>query len=474
MSTVKIGSSFFRNELKEYDNWHWAIIREAIQNSIDAKGSRSIDIAIYEDDSSTHLIWENNGESMTREVLTDKLLNLGESGKRFEGTVGGFGKAKVLLYFAHSQYRIFTGDLQVYGQGGDYEIQEAAETIKGTRSHVVIEGHHASELREQVHKLCRYLTWTGNVYLWTPGSQDRSKLTKATNLRRRSEIELGTIYTNRSEQNTLVVRSGGIPMFSCYNGYSGLVVVDLKATTGVLTANRDGLTWQWRSQLEQFLTELGTNSNSAFRVPNQTIKYPGYKYHYHPEPKKIATPQPKAVTTPVAAYSPKDFTKNNTTDFSPHSYEEQTTPEKITPEKTTPVQDPTPQFFLRNASGRKIPKDYLPESFSTYAKKLLHSWTQMLIKLHHVRGMSGTFSVGFVFEPEVRALYQKDENEVIYYIAPVDVSNMKKAWKLDYAGKQSLLAVAAHELVHGMGYGYHGESFACAYTDFMGEVLAKY
>jgi len=50
--------------------------------------------------------------------------------------------------------------------------------------------------------------------------------------------------------------------------------------------------------------------------------------------------------------------------------------------------------------------------------------------------------------------------------------SFKKRWKFDTAGKKMLLAIAAHEFVHGLGYDWHAEDFANKYTSVIGSVLA--
>ena len=95
-SQVKIGPEFFIKAKNDYSDWKWALIREFFQNSIDC-GSRQISIDITYANGKTTLTISNDGEPMTEQILTEKLLSLGSSGKGFAGTVGGFGKAKELL-----------------------------------------------------------------------------------------------------------------------------------------------------------------------------------------------------------------------------------------------------------------------------------------------------------------------------------------------------------------------------------------
>ena len=116
--SVTIGSEFFVKSFNDYRDKYWAFAREIMQNSIDC-GSTAIDIKIIEvpDDDCTLVVVRNDGEPMTREILVGKLLSLGSSGKDFQGAVGGFGKAKEILYFAHRSYAIASGLCRVSGSG---------------------------------------------------------------------------------------------------------------------------------------------------------------------------------------------------------------------------------------------------------------------------------------------------------------------------------------------------------------------
>src|SRR5262245_20842128 len=105
MPQIKIGSEFFAKAKNDYEDWRWALIREFMQNSIDC-GSDRIEISVIETNGSTILSVVNNGDPMTEDILVNKLLCLGGSGKNFQDAVGGFGKAKELLYCCHAGYSI--------------------------------------------------------------------------------------------------------------------------------------------------------------------------------------------------------------------------------------------------------------------------------------------------------------------------------------------------------------------------------
>src|SRR5262245_3323170 len=125
MPQVKIGPSFFVKEKNDYSDWRWAWVRELCQNSIDAPGCDRVEFTIRRDSDNTTAVCTNNGTPMSKEILLDKFLAIGESGKNFaSGAVGGFGKAKILIAFCHQSYVIRTGTLEVRGSGGDFELQE--------------------------------------------------------------------------------------------------------------------------------------------------------------------------------------------------------------------------------------------------------------------------------------------------------------------------------------------------------------
>src|SRR5437868_6960106 len=123
MAQVAIGREFFEKIKYDYSNWRWALIREFLQNSMDAPNSRNISVTIKPEGLNTLLIVENDGEPMDEHTLTHKLLTLGGSGKDFaSNSVGGFGVAKSLLYYCHLEYRIYSGQWYVQGSGAQYEM----------------------------------------------------------------------------------------------------------------------------------------------------------------------------------------------------------------------------------------------------------------------------------------------------------------------------------------------------------------
>jgi HSP90 family molecular chaperone len=100
---IKIGADYFRrcsrNEYSQSIPTIW--IREAVQNSIDAKSTR-IDITLTEE----FVTVEDNGSGMTADIILNKLLVLGGTFKENANSTGGFGKAKEVLFFCWDEWQI--------------------------------------------------------------------------------------------------------------------------------------------------------------------------------------------------------------------------------------------------------------------------------------------------------------------------------------------------------------------------------
>lgn len=97
---VIIGPQFFQNEKRTYSNWRSALIRELIQNAVDAPNSEIIDFQIE----NGIITIDDNGSGMSRETLTSVFLVLGETTKKSADHCGGFGIARNLLCFAQTSY----------------------------------------------------------------------------------------------------------------------------------------------------------------------------------------------------------------------------------------------------------------------------------------------------------------------------------------------------------------------------------
>lgn len=489
MKSVRIGPEFFQKELREYANWQWAFVREALQNCIDAPGSREIRFHAQDVDDTTVVTWSNNGRSMDQDTIENKLFALGGTGKGFDGTVGGFGKAKTLLYFAQRQYFIRTGQLMVRGQGGDYQIC-TDNNYKGTKSVVTIAGNHAESLNAKAERFVNLSQWHGTFYVNNVEMQGNLRKGK-----HRRDFSFGSVYTNKSESNVIVVRIGGIPMFTKHIRLDRCVVLELNGSSADrLTSNRDSLLSKYSYELDDFLTEIAVDRKSALSNKRQTREFFGNvrmacAFNEVPEPDIYAENEwnnglglTEKVFTSEAALRAARLDDANLT-VEPKESKAISTPAAKSTEARVSLRPSAVEvinykmrFVIYNKTDRKIPKWLTPgSSMRSFARKLVHSWASILVEMHRITKRSAYFSVGFVFDEDPEnttlACYEAHNGEPIYYINPT-LPGFKR--RFSAKDKDKLITIAAHEFVHGQyGRNYHDEDFAADFTELMASVMAN-
>lgn len=505
---VTIGPEFFAKAFNDYYNWRQAIVREFMQNSMDC-GSKTIKVTAHNDNGDTVLVVENDGSPMGRETLVNKLLALGGSGKNFQNTVGGFGKAKELLYYCHKSYKIETGNLVVTGSGAGYDIDEAPTSLYGTRSTVVIAGDHVEKLVSAFQQFASYAQWDG--VLIVNGETLETDLRKGSP---RRDLGFGMVYTNKSFPNKLIVRINGIPMFYEYISFNRCVVVELKGTSAdVLTSNRDGLNSSCRHELSAFITELAVDKRSALKNRGQTKyrRFAGEKLRHRVQKsinvkalvvggggKDRSSPGTLVNLTGNINLVPSGGVSQGTTvayqggvdwgrdegsrtveivgECGPQAADiREVTQESVTLRNTNISEE----FVIKNETDLQIPNYYLPDSqeFSQYSQKLVRIWGRLLVELHRLFEHEADFAIGYIFDESAEAEYEVGDYGKVYYLNPAKVveqlcsssKSFKKRFKL--TERNRLLSIALHEFVHGIGYGPHNEDYAGKLTDMLAVVM---
>ncbi len=500
-NSISIGPEFFAKAKNDYADFSWALVREFAQNSIDAPGSDRIDVEIITVEGNvTQMTVKNNGAPMTKDILVGKLLSLGGTGKGFNGSVGGFGKAKEVLYFCHQSYQIHTGDMLVEGSGAGYNLHEGcSEVLDGTRSTIRMDRNLTDTLVNTVKRFAAYAQWDGVIVL--NGERLNCKLKKGTP---RREFEWGTVYTNKTFPNRVIVRVGGIPMFSHRTDLDRTVIIELKgASVDVLTSNRDGLVYKYEDEFDQFLTDLITNKSKALKAQNPSYThYSGAKYKASKEnpERKLGGTNARSLVGDVApvlaafAGGAKGLPALEGTgvlveqgrigvlageearEFS------DTLGEILEGVERTPVSVISEEFILKNETTLTIPAYYQPDSdqFGSYSKKLARMWGRLVLELHRMFGLEQEFAIGFVFSDDAEAQYEKTrEYGVVYYLNPAVVveqqnstsKSFKKRFQL--TERDRLLSIAVHEFVHGEGYNSHNEDYASRLTDVFARVMKE-
>ncbi len=138
LQEVRVPKSSFRSERDTfYSDWTLAFWREFFQNSVDA-GARNIAISLSTekargsfnldadtDENVTRIVFDDDGKGMSADVLRNVYFAIGESTKGTEaGSVGGFGRARLMTCFSQKRYSILTGDSFVMGDGPKYVLYD--------------------------------------------------------------------------------------------------------------------------------------------------------------------------------------------------------------------------------------------------------------------------------------------------------------------------------------------------------------
>lgn len=494
---VKIGREFFSKIKNDYADWRWALVREFLQNSFDAPGCSEVEVDIRGGEGAmTVLTVRNNGAPMTRDILVNKLLTLGGSGKNFEGeNTGGFGVAKSLLYYCHLGYRIRTGEMLVEGEGAQYRIKP--DDFDGTESSIRVQGDEVQALCSMVKRFASFAQWKGQLTL--NGLSLSCSLHKG---HRRKDLGWGVVYTNNSFSNQCIIRINGQPMFTMFTRFKGCVLVELTGkAVETLTSNRDALKHKLQSELSDLLTALAVDKKSALR--EQKAEYKRYKG----EMQKNEAKKPKEADGGLAAaFAPTDLLKQLGLP-SPAVGQDGGTPigEKGTETpgvRVEPVPESArggggsikvvavsreeettisvgPQFILKNCSGMKTPVRFVPgEKFAKGSKELVLSWTALLLKLYQLHNVSGEFSVGFVIDEESEAEHEMSSTYGrVYYINPTKMIESEGKRRLEtrydsvWGDRFRIISTAAHEFVHGLGFKEHDEDYSSKLTEVMEVVL---
>lgn len=504
MPQVKIGSKFFRNELREYSDWKWAYVREAMQNCFDAPGSRNVSVRVDEYvGGSVNIEFANDGRPMDLDVLENKLLALGETGKvSGEGSVGGFGKAKVLLYFAHESWNIRSGSLSVTGSGGEYEITDGCEFLDGTRSNVVVANVTVEQVVDQLEKFAMFSQWAGT--LTVNGKVLPTCMQKGA---RRRDLGFGTVFTNRSASHVMVVRIGGIPMFTEWCSLKRCVVVELNGSSlDILTSNRDGLIYHCARQLNSFVTELAVDKKSALKDRNvgpTYLRFAGRRLSHSRDTGDSVQPERELLVSNIVLDAVKDnavvvaaptpgsvaikgvdigadggsFTAvdGEYDDSSVERFDDRAmSVQTVTVRQVATLGD---EFILKNDTSLKVPGYYSPGSseFSSYSRKLTRVWGRLMLALHRVFDVEADFAIGFVLSDESEAEFEDGRYGKAYLVNPAKVvekngsRSFSKRFKL--TERNRLLSIALHEFVHGLGYGVHDENYSTKLTDMIAVVM---
>ncbi len=270
---VQVPHSYFQKARSEYSDWRWAVIREFIQNSYDAQAT-TIDFRLMANAAGRiELHVDDDGIGMDEDTLLNVLLCMGGS-RKLEGSIGGKGWAKAILFFAHHSYTIRTGNLRVDGSGGEYRLAEEPTSIAGTR--IMVELGDESVLLDSWRE--RILAYVASCFMEYATGRPVTIRLDGQALPQNNEgiysfavkASLGTMWYDETQGNrsAFVVTVAGLPMFveTFYSDTNQSALtggLELDAGSAVLTANRDGFTSTVREQFSQIVGGLVQNQSAV-------------------------------------------------------------------------------------------------------------------------------------------------------------------------------------------------------------------
>jgi hypothetical protein len=271
---VQVPHSYFQKAKSEYSDWRWAMIREFIQNAYDAQAA-TIDFRLTINTAGRiELHVDDDGIGMDRDTLENVLLCMGGSRKP-AGSIGGFGIAKAILFFAHHAYNIQTRDLTVQGSGGEYRLQIDGESIDGTRMTVELadESVMLDSWRERITsyvRACFMEFATGRPVTIRLDGQELPQNNDCVydfNV----QTPLGAMWYDEipgCSRSEFVVSVAGLPMFTetFYSSANQSALsggLELDAGSTVLTANRDSFSSTVREQFSKVVGGLVQNQSAV-------------------------------------------------------------------------------------------------------------------------------------------------------------------------------------------------------------------
>lgn len=526
---ITIGADFFAAAKQDYQEWREKWFREAIQNSADA-GATRVDVrVVYLDEQRREVAAdsqarryvtvtvEDDGRGMDEDILLNKFLVLGGTGKRSaEGSVGGFGKAKELLLLPWIAWTIETNTIRVSGHGIQYDVAPLPSPRRGTTIEVLMAADDCtSEVAAEAFIRKCYLP---NVKFVVNGKAIKAAL-KPGELVDSFAGKANLYYEKkvRLSEPIMLVRVNGMYMHDRWisSDVSGTIIVELTGkSTDLLNANRDSIRdYSLRSSLDGFANKLAADVKSALKKKSGLIRerFKGTGKFKAEADRGMAQ---AAVLDTIGSMEPSGKgakqgldetlidkvltvldeiggTATESDDEGP--IELRAPPDALRAILQTPMLGPKhvetlarlcawePDFYLINeAEGFRVPARFRPEKMQPGLRKLARFWAELcrfvLVQLNY----SGEYGVGWIFSTETAAAFQYEDSQQWLLLNPFQQRQRAGVETLrdegPFAGLpfyslsnaedvNTLYALAVHEATHmADGITNHNESFAAALT----------
>jgi len=488
MGQIQISNEFFKKERNAYSSWQDCFFRELIQNSVDA-GAKNIDISLKRGEEGHTLVkFTDDGCGFNSDVRDNVFFFLGKTNKG-EGSIGGFGKARIVVCFSQHSYEIISQDWRCTGSGSSFETYPNSYT-KGCS--VIVDVDTTGSMREMEYYLYNYLMTTQmncNISIESDVSnvEERNFTNWCHKRRLAKRLSFGNVYVNKNGnyKGYLIVRVSGVTMFKRYISSSNVQVIleiDPDCSRKILLSNRDMLHQKYQDELDMFIQRLAVDTQSALRNTHKRFYFLQGNPKITRRKRKREKEKVKILNTDIVfSFIPG---QSSTRLVSPDAKDtiEAGVRELRTEYDRHIIDDIIPSAVVlsetENPKVRKVVPRYNPvnwENGGGSRKKLLKQWTTICnYVVEEYLDMSELEEIswrpGFVFSDDAGAMYIKNQDVACFMLNPVDKNGKiafglrnKKSWK-------TMIIRACHEVAHYVEE-YHNERFVSVSENLIERVI---
>lgn len=467
MPTVKFPVDHFtKNVRRFYQNYDVALIREFLQNSVDAMAKViSFDI----DDNSMTVT--DDGIGMDENILVNGLLTMSGSFKG-QNSIGGFGAAKEILLFQHLKYEVHTLDNHVVGQNLNYELSKS-DTFRGTKIRIWFHDDYKFVKDDFIKKVYTYLTSCDIACKVLVNGAEVDTSCLAGDLVR--DLEWAKVYSAKSseKENWVSVRIRGVEMFKRYISESDfkIVIEVTKPSTDILSASRDNFTYTYDSKLSQVLNEIAIDKSSFGRMFKQTKVYQGsnrYDCLKRVLANLGATLEKNGITDKteiLEKVSARIMSGSSIADAVSDAMSSNVMAAKVSVEDYRSILNV--DFYITCEKNiDKIPVQYQPETMGNRKLTIAKLWKRCIKLVLEKNGISVPFATGWIISENHEATHSVVNNVHIFKFNP-DLDWLKDGQKAVWT---RMLMIAAHEVTH-IRQTYHHEDFSTDYERILYKTL---
>lgn len=475
MPQVAIPATHFTHSVKKnYQEHQSALIREFLQNSVDA-GSSHISFLFDKNDRTLAII--DNGCGMSKDVLISALLTMSGTYKG-ENSIGGFGAAKEILLFQHHNYKVSTRKdgitTTVMGHQLEYDFIDdfIDDYMNGDGTVFIIAFHDDYNLESFEDIAIEYLHDCEVVseISWNHELIDSHK--KCHHLIDKN-IDWADVYAKEVDSSIAVVRINGVKMFSLHISSDFEIIIEVtKPSTEILTVNRDGFSWAYQKELTDLVCQMAIDKGQFGKAFNQhklwhghNSSYEGIEFNFDdllddPEYTKYNT-----VFSDIAAKL-TEFVSSNQRIDEIHEFVNRESnyslPDKLIDELIAKAHDNICDHFANfyiKVTGigiNKIPDHLIPGNWGKRTTSLAKLWKHCLKVVMKANHISLNYAIGWVIDHNTQAMHMVSDGINVFYMNPT-LSWIKSTNHNNTFMK--LIINACHEIAH-VNNSWHDEHFS--------------